>query len=110
MQPRSPATDATVLELVVDNHAGPMSHVCGLFSRRAFSLEGILCLPFGDGNRARLWLRVVEDDRLAQLVAQLGKLEEVLSVHEVAGGHAIFDALASQHLAAGERLALDGAR
>ena len=34
-----------ILELEVDNHAGTMSHICGLFARRAFSLEGILCLP-----------------------------------------------------------------
>jgi acetolactate synthase-1/3 small subunit len=29
----------TVLELDVNNHAGVMSHVVGLFSRRAYNVE-----------------------------------------------------------------------
>jgi hypothetical protein len=32
----------TVLELDVNNHPGVMSHVVGLFSRRAYNVEGIL--------------------------------------------------------------------
>ena len=43
----------TVLELEVNNHAGVMSHVVGLFSRRAYNVEGILCLPVGDGSISR---------------------------------------------------------
>ena len=35
----------TVLELTVNNHPGVMSHVCGLFSRRGYNVEGILCMP-----------------------------------------------------------------
>ena len=31
----------TVLELDVNNHAGVMSHVVGMFSRRAYNVEGI---------------------------------------------------------------------
>ena len=69
----------TTLELIVDNHAGVMTHVCGLFSRRAFNLEGILCMPLGDGARSRLLLRVRNDGRLEQLMKQLEKLEDVHS-------------------------------
>jgi acetolactate synthase-1/3 small subunit len=36
-----------VLELGVANHPGVMSHICGLFARRAFNVEGILCMPVG---------------------------------------------------------------
>ncbi|MCG3147073.1 MAG: hypothetical protein PCFJNLEI_00510 [Verrucomicrobiae bacterium] len=39
------------LELTVQNHPGVMSHVCGLFARRAFNVEGILCLPVGTARR-----------------------------------------------------------
>ena len=35
MQPESTQADLAILELTVDNHPGVMSHVCGLFSRRA---------------------------------------------------------------------------
>ena len=34
-----------ILQLTVRNHPGVMTHVCGLFARRAFNVEGILCLP-----------------------------------------------------------------
>ncbi|HRE16534.1 MAG TPA: acetolactate synthase isozyme 1 small subunit, partial [Rhodocyclaceae bacterium] len=36
-----------VLELEVNNHAGVMSHVVGLFSRRAYNVEGIVVMPVG---------------------------------------------------------------
>ena len=39
------ASRLTVLELRVRNHPGAMSHITGLFARRAFNLEAILCVP-----------------------------------------------------------------
>ena len=39
----------TVLELDVKNHAGVMSHVVGMFSRRAYNVEGIVCMPVETG-------------------------------------------------------------
>ena len=87
--PRPARADA-VLELTVNNHPGVMSHVCGLFSRRAFNVEGILCLPIGSGERSRIWLRVVEDQRLNQLILQLGKLVDVLEVRRHAADHQVF--------------------
>lgn len=80
----------SVLELTVNNHAGVMSHVCGLFSRRAYNVEGILCLPIGDGSRSRIWLKVNEDERLEQMVRQLSKLEDVLEVRRHAAEHQVF--------------------
>ena len=44
------AITRAVLEIDVNNHAGVMSHVVGLFSRRSYNVEGILCLPVGDGR------------------------------------------------------------
>lgn len=70
----------TVLELVVRNHPGAMLHIAGLFARRAFNLEAIRCEPVGDGTRSAMRLRVKEDARLPQLVRQLEKLYDVLSV------------------------------
>jgi acetolactate synthase-1/3 small subunit len=76
----TPAANRTVLDLSVRNHAGVLSHVCSLFARRAFNLDGIICLPVGDAATSKLWLLVAEDDRLEQIVKQLQKLEDVLSV------------------------------
>jgi len=80
-----------VLEIDVRNHAGVMSHVVGLFSRRACNLEGILVMPVGTGETSRVWLKVREDQRLPQMVKQVEKLEDVLSVRRHAADHAVFE-------------------
>ena len=83
----------TVLELDVNNHAGVMSHVVGLFSRRAYNVEGILCMPVGDGSKSRIWLMVKEDERLEQMVRQVEKLEDVLAVRRHGAEHEVFERL-----------------
>ena len=83
----------TILEMDVNNHAGVMSHVVGLFSRRAFNVEGILCMPVGDGSTSRIWLSVIEDLRLDQMVRQMEKLEDVLAVRRHGTEHAVFERL-----------------
>jgi len=82
-----------VLELSVHNHAGVMSHVCGLFARRAFNVEGILCMPVGDGTHSRIWLLVFDDARLSQMIAQVEKLEDVIRVERHGADHRVFERL-----------------
>ncbi len=82
-----------VLELSVHNHPGVMSHVCGLFARRAFNVEGILCMPVGDAKESRIWLLVFDDARLAQMIAQVEKLEDVIRVDRHAADHRVFERL-----------------
>jgi acetolactate synthase-1/3 small subunit len=81
--------DLSLLKLTVNNHPGVMSHVCGLFARRSYNLEGIMVRPIADGssNRSRMWLLVNEEERLPQLIRQTEKLVDVLSVeqHELEG-------------------------
>ena len=79
-----------VLELGVANHPGVMSHICGLFARRAFNVEGILCMPVGSGDTSRIWLLVNEDERLDQMVKQVEKLEDVLAVRRHGAQHEVF--------------------
>ena len=76
-----------VLELTVNNHPGVMSHVCGLFSRRAYNMDGILCMPVDDGKMSRIWIRVDSNGQLEQIVKQLQKLEDVQDVryHDTEG-------------------------
>lgn len=87
----------TVLELDVNNHAGVMSHVVGLFSRRAYNVEGILCMPVSgenaNGEVSRIWLTVNEDARLDQMVKQLEKLEDVRTVRRHGAEHEVFERL-----------------
>lgn len=70
----------TVLELRVRNHPGAMSHITGLFARRAFNLEAIVCAPVGDGATSTILLLVADEPRLEQVERQLEKLHDVISV------------------------------
>ena len=70
----------TVIELRVRNHPGVMSHITGLFARRAFNLEGILCGPTGDGSMSLMYLLVCQDHRLNQVIKNLEKLYDVFDV------------------------------
>ncbi len=70
----------TIVKLNVKNHPGAMSHITGLFSRRGFNLEGILCGPVGGGGESIIYLLVRNDDRLEQIVKQVAKLYDVRSV------------------------------
>jgi len=72
--------DNVILELTVRNHPGVMTHVCGLFARRAFNVEGILCLPIPGSDHSRIWLLVNDDQRLEQMMSQIDKLEDVVKV------------------------------
>jgi acetolactate synthase-1/3 small subunit len=94
MNPSNPNTvKQTVLALEVRNHPGVMSHVCGLLSRRAYNMTGIICLPMQDKNFSRIWLLVNEEQRLEQVVKQIQKLHDVLSVERHGVDHRIFTRL-----------------
>lgn len=69
-----------ILELHVRNHPGVMSHITGLFARRAFNLDSILCTPVGDGSESRMLLLVADSPRLEQIERQLEKLHDVRSL------------------------------
>jgi acetolactate synthase-1/3 small subunit len=90
-----PARADVVLRLRVRNHPGVMSHVCGLFARRAFNVEGIICLPVDDGTESAVLLLVHDDDRLEQLTRQLAKLEDVRAIVRTGEAAAAFAAAAA---------------
>ena len=69
-----------VIQLVVNNHPGVMSHIVGLFSRRAYNLDGILCAKIGNGDTSQMYLLVKNDERTEQIVKQLKKLYDVLEI------------------------------
>lgn len=72
--------ERTVIELTVANHPGIMPHICNLFFRRAYHVEGVLCLPIGCGDQSRIWLLVDATPRLEQMIKQVAKLEDVCEV------------------------------
>ena len=91
-----PTASGIVLRLLVRNHAGVMSHICGLFSRRGFNVEGIACMPRLAGAHSVVLLLVMEDVRLDQCIRQLRKLVDVFEVEIDAAGQAAFAGLRAQ--------------
>lgn len=91
--PHPPAT--AILRLLVRNHAGVMSHICGLFARRAFNVDSILCLPTAERTRSSMLLAVHDDERIEQLMKQLRKLEDVIEVSRAPEAAPAFKAVSS---------------
>ncbi|MBI4963224.1 MAG: ACT domain-containing protein [Desulfomonile tiedjei] len=75
-----PRNEYAVIEVTVRNHPGVLSHICNLFSRRAYDVEGILCLPVGRGRQNRIWVLVNAEQPLEQMIKQVEKLEDVCGV------------------------------
>jgi len=69
-----------VLEIEVNNHPGVMSHLLGLFTRRACNLEQIVCFPLGDGATSRIWFLINREEKISQMVRLATGLEDVISV------------------------------
>jgi acetolactate synthase-1/3 small subunit len=80
-----------IVQLTVKNHAGVMSHVAGLFSRRNFNLEGILCVPLTDFGKSRMCLVVKHGSNIKQIAKQLQKLYDVIEVSVVSDGAVLLD-------------------
>ncbi|HKL93073.1 MAG: ACT domain-containing protein [Bacteroidales bacterium] len=75
-------TEYRILQLTVHNHPGVMSHITGLFARRGYNLEGILCSRVGNGHQSILYLLVEKNQIYHQLLLQLKKLEDVRTIQE----------------------------
>lgn len=76
----APETRTAVIELRVRNHPGTMSHITGLFARRGFNLEAILCVPRAGTSESCMLLLVADEPRLEQVERQLAKLFDVLAI------------------------------
>lgn len=87
----------SVLELTVKNHPGVMSHVCGLFARRGYNLEGIIVLPIPSAlnDQSRMWLLVNEENKLDQVIRQTEKLIDVVTIRRHEVSDSIFEKIES---------------
>lgn len=70
-----------VLSVLVENHAGVLSRVSGLFSRRGYNIDSLTVCETNDSSRSRMTIVVKGDEYvLDQIVKQLSKLVEVISI------------------------------
>jgi len=68
----------------VENRAGTLSRVSGLFSRRGFNIDSLTVGETEDTSISRMTIAVTGEERvLEQIVKQLEKLIDVIAVREL---------------------------
>jgi acetolactate synthase-1/3 small subunit len=80
-----------ILSVLVENKAGVLARVAGLFSRRGFNIFSLAVAPTTDDQRfSRITIVVdVESVPLEQIVNQLDKLINVVSITQLAPAEAV---------------------
>jgi acetolactate synthase-1/3 small subunit len=72
------------LSVLVEDEAGVLTRIAGLFARRGFNIESLAVGPAETPNISRITMVVPGDDRVVeQLTKQLYKLINVLKVQEI---------------------------
>ena len=80
-----------VLSLLVDNTAGVLSRVAGLFSRRGYNIESLTVGETADPKYSRMTVVSQGDQEiLKQIEKQLRKLEDVYDIKELRAGHSVY--------------------
>ena len=73
-----------LLSVRVENRAGVLARVAGLFARRGFNIFSLVVAPTQDERFSRISIVVdVESAPLSQIVDQLGKLINVVEISEL---------------------------
>ncbi|MBD1225668.1 acetolactate synthase small subunit [Acinetobacter seifertii] len=76
-----------MLFLLVENEAGALSRLVGLFSQRNYNIETLNVAPTEDPTLSRLTLTTYGDDhKIEQITKQLNKLVEVVKVVDLSEG------------------------
>jgi len=74
----------TTLVVHVENKAGVLARVAGVFARRGFNIESLAVAPTADGRFSRLTIVVgVDAAPMEQVVKQLDKLVNVVDIEEL---------------------------
>ena len=80
-----------VLSLLVDNTAGVLSRVAGLFSRRGYNIESLTVGVTADERYSRMTVvSTGEQEILEQIEKQLAKLEDVRNIKELEPDKSVF--------------------
>ncbi len=76
-----------IISILLENEAGALSRVVGLFSQRGYNIETLTVAPTEDPTLSRLTLTTRGDDRvIEQITKQLKKLIEVVKLVDLSGG------------------------
>ncbi len=74
-------SDRHILSLLMENEAGALSRVAGLFSARSFNIESLTVAPTEDPTVSRMTVVTVgSEEIIEQITKQLNKLVDVTKV------------------------------
>ena len=80
-----------VLSILVDNHAGVLSRVSGLFSRRGYNIDSLSVGETDDPKVSRITVVVIcEEDAIDQIMKQVEKLIDVKRVVNMSQRQAVY--------------------
>lgn len=80
-----------VLQLLVDNTAGVLSRISGLFSRRGYNIESITAGVTADSRYTRITIVTSGDDEiLDQIEKQVAKLVDVKDIKELRTNESVY--------------------
>lgn len=84
-----------VFQLLVDNTAGVLSRIAGLFSRRGYNIESITAGVTADPRFTRITIVTSGDDEiLDQIEKQVSKLVDIRDIHELEPEDSVYRELA----------------
>jgi len=70
-----------IISVLLENEAGALSRVAGLFSARAYNIESLTVAPTEDASMSRMTIVTSgSEDVIEQITKQLNKLVEVVKV------------------------------
>jgi len=73
-----------ILAILLENEAGSLSRIVGLFSQRAFNIESLTVAPTEDSSLSRITIVTRGDDKvLEQILKQVNKLIDVIKVTDL---------------------------
>ena len=78
----------SILAVLLENEAGALSRVVGLFAQRNYNIESLTVAPTEDPTLSRLTLTTSGDQQtITQIMKQLDKLVEVVRVVDLCEGY-----------------------
>jgi acetolactate synthase-1/3 small subunit len=79
-----------IISVLVENKAGVLAKVAGLFSRRGFNIESLAVGPTDDESISRITIVVkAENHSIEQIIKQLYKLINVIKIQELDQGNIV---------------------
>jgi acetolactate synthase-1/3 small subunit len=76
-----------IISILIENEAGALSRVAGLFSARGYNIESLIVAPTEDASLSRITVVTTGTDRIIeQITKQLNKLVDVVKLMDLTEG------------------------